>query len=295
MTGTLIRGREVGVRGLAPAGSHGVPMTPLEAIILGIVQGLSEFLPISSTAHLTIAGRMVGAIDDSRPHEWTAFIAVTQLGTLVAVLAYFRDDLLRMAKAVVTPGGDRAARKLAWLVVLGSLPIGLAGLLLRDVIEGPLTKDLRVIAATLILLAIVLAVADRVGKRERGIDQLDTRTALAVGGFQVLSLIPGASRAGTTLTGALFAGLDRESAARFSFLLSIPAIGASGLLELPLVAGATTFGLPALVLAVVAAAISGYASIWFLLRYLQTRDLTVFVVYRIVLGIAILAWLVLPL
>ena len=267
-------------------------MGPLEALLLGLLQGLSEFLPISSTAHLTIAGYALGVIDAERPQEWTAFLAVTQLGTLVAVIAYFWRDLAGMTRAMF-PGGDPRSRKLAWLVVLGTIPIGVVGLLLRDVIEGPLTKDLRLIAFALIGLGVLLAIADRVATQRTPLREMGARTALLVGAAQVLSLVPGASRSGTTITGGLFAGLDRESATRFSFLLSIPAIGASGLLQVPAVLDSAELGLAPVLLAVAAAALSGYAAIWFLLRYVQRRNMDVFVGYRIVLGLAILLWLAL--
>jgi undecaprenyl-diphosphatase len=261
----------------------------LQAIILGILQGLTEFLPVSSTAHLTLAGRAFGLIDDTRPEDWTAFLAVVQMGTLAAVVWYFWRDLLGIARGFA-PGGTRDARKLGWLLVLGTLPIGIVGLLLRDVIEGPLTKDLRVIGTTLIALALLLALADRVGRRERSIGTLGWRDALLVGSVQVLSLIPGASRAGTTLTGGLFAGLTREAAARFSFLLSVPAIAASGLFELPAALALGREDVLGLLIATLAAAVSGYAAIAFMLRYLRTHSTLVFVVYRLALGAAVLAW-----
>lgn len=249
-----------------------------EAVLLGILQGLTEFLPVSSTAHLTIAGRALGLIDDAHPEEWTAFLAVVQLGTLLAVIWYFRRDLWAMAR------GDPQARKLAWLVLLGTIPIAIVGLLLRDIIEGPLTKDLRIIAAALIGLGLLMGAADRWGRRERPITTLTWRDALIVGTAQVLSLIPGSSRSGTTLTGGLLAGLDREAAARYSFLLSIPAIAASGLLELPTAIRAGTDDLGALLIATAVAALAGYAAVAWMLRYLRTRSTNVFVAYRIALG-----------
>lgn len=252
-----------------------------EAALLGILQGLTEFLPVSSTAHLTITGRALGLIDDARPEEWTAFLAVVQLGTLLAVVGYFRRDLWAMAR------GDPRARKLAWLVLLGTIPIAIVGLLLRDIIEGPLTKDLRVIAAALIGLGLLMGAADRWGRRERPIAALTWRDALIVGTAQVLSLVPGSSRSGTTLTGGLFAGLDREAAARYSFLLSIPAIAASGLLELPTAIRAGTDDLGALIVATAIAALAGYAAVAWMLRYLRTKSTNVFVIYRVALGVGV--------
>lgn len=265
-------------------------MDPWQAIVLGLLQGLTEFLPVSSTAHLTIAARAFGLIDDAHPERWTAFLAVVQLGTLAAVVGYFWRDVTEMARGMLTPSGPREARRLGWLVVLGTIPIGVVGLLLRDVIEGPLTKDLRVIGGALIGLAVLLALADWLGSRARDAGSLTWRDALVVGGAQVLSLVPGASRSGTTLTGGLFAGLTRETAARFSFLLSIPAIAASGILQLPSALDVAPEDLGALVIATVAAAVSGYVAIAFMLRWLRTRSTAVFVVYRIGLGAILLAW-----
>lgn len=255
----------------------------LEALILGLLQGITEFLPISSTAHVTIAGHAFGLIDDAHPARWTAFLAVIQMGTLAAVLWYFRADLVAILR------GDKAARRLGLLVILGTIPIAIVGLALRDVIEGPLTKDLRLIGATLILLGLLLGLADRLGQRQRPIETTTWRDALIIGAAQTLSLIPGASRSGTTLTGGLFTGLTRDAAARFSFLLSIPAIAASGLLELP---SALTVGrddVAALIVATLAAAVSGYLAIAFMLRHLRTRSTAVFVIYRVALGALVIA------
>lgn len=254
----------------------------LEALFLGLLQGLTEFLPISSTAHLTLAGRALGLIDDTAPERWTAFLAVVQLGTLAAVASYFRADLAKMAR------GDPDARRLAGLILLGTIPIGLVGFALRDVIEGPLTKDLRLIAATLILLGLLLGLSDRLGRRERPIHAITWRDALAIGTAQTLSLIPGSSRSGTTLMGGLLAGLTREAAARYSFLLSIPAIAASGLFELPTALRAPADDITALLVATIAAALSGYLAIAFMLRYLRSRSTALFVAYRVLLGAGVL-------
>lgn len=254
---------------------------------MGIVQGLSEFLPISSTAHMTLAARAMGLEDAADPQGWTAFIAVVQLGTLIAVLAYFWRDLARMAVAVIRPRTDPEGARLAWLIALGTVPIAVVGLALRDIIEGPLTKDLRVIAASLVAFGALLFLAERAGRRARGLSTLTWRDALVVGGMQVFSLVPGASRSGTTLTGGLFAGLDREAAARFSFLLSIPAIAASGMLQLPTALEAPQ-GAGTLLAATLAAAASGYAAIWWLVRFLRTRTTMLFVVYRVALGALVL-------
>src|SRR6185369_8560220 len=214
-------------------------MTILQAIILGIVQGLTEFIPVSSTAHLVFAARLInlyGGMDKTlQAEQTTATIAVIQLGTLLAVLIYFARDIVNILRAFVSdhtawlsgrvePGRPKLSKDawLGWLVIIGSIPVGTLGLLLKKQIEGPFTKNLWVIAT----------MAALVRKRDNGMDQLRISDALAVGFAQVLALIPGSSRSGSTIMGGLFAGLTRETAARFSFLLSIPAIAASGLLEL---------------------------------------------------------------
>lgn len=252
-----------------------------EAVLLGILQGLTEFLPVSSTAHVTIAGHALGLIDSAHPERWTAFLAVIQLGTLAAVVWYFRRDLLAMLR------GDHEARRIGWLVVLATIPIGIVGLLTRDIIEGPLTKDLRIIAFTLIALGLLMGAADRWGRSERDMTAIGWRQALIVGAAQVLSLIPGASRAGSTITGGLFAGLTREAAARFSFLMSIPAIAAAGVFQLPAAVRVGTDDIIALIVATLAAAVSGYLAVAWMLRYLRTRSTAVFVVYRVALGAGI--------
>lgn len=272
------------------------------AILLGIIQGLTEFLPISSTAHLTIAGRVLGQISQEHPEEWTAFIAVIQLGTLFSVIIYFWQDIIQiiigfirtnLALLTKTPASqhDKTNAFLGWLVIIGTLPTAIVGLLFRHQIEGVFTKDLRVISWALILLAIVLLVAELIARKERDVRHLRISDAIVVGISQVFSLIPGCSRSGSTITGGLFAGLKRESAARFSFLLSIPAIAASGLLELPKALQSAHTNPTVLVVAILAAGISGYAAIAFLLKFLQTNSTFVFVIYRILLGVVILVLL----
>ena len=297
-------------------------MTIWQAIILGIVQGLTEFIPVSSTAHLIFASRatdlFAGVEQTLRAERTTAAIAVIQLGTLVAVFVYFARDIWSITYAFVRDhlallrgrqaGGEasessRAAgggfwrrlsdeARLGWLVVIGSIPIAVVGLVFKDEIEGTFTKNLWVIATMMVVVALLLVVAEAVGKRRREMSELGLRDALAVGFAQVLSLIPGASRSGSTIMGGLFAGETRETAARFSFLLSIPAITASGLLELKeamekLPAGSA---LP-LAVATVVSGLVGYASIWFLLRFLRTHSTGVFIGYRLVVGIALLVLL----
>jgi undecaprenyl-diphosphatase len=282
-------------------------MTILQAIVLGIVQGLTEFIPVSSTAHLVFAARLVnlyGGVDKTlQAEQTTATIAVIQLGTLLAVLIYFSRDIVNILRAFTsdhlallrgraTHGEPKLSRDawLGWLVIIGSLPVGIVGLYLKKLIEGPFTKNLWVIATMMIVVGVLLTIAELVGKRSRDMNQLGIGDALAVGSAQVLALIPGSSRSGSTIMGGLFAGLNRETAARFSFLLSIPAIAARGLLELKeamekLPAG--SYG--ALALATVVSGVVGYASIWFLLRFLRTHSTGVFIVYRVIVGGLILA------
>lgn len=282
-------------------------MTVLQAIILGIVQGLTEFIPISSTAHLVFASRLIGlynGVDAAlKAEQTTATIAVVQLGTLLAVLIYFARDIIAITRAFVRDhlallSGRRRVNGsvqlsheawLGWLVIIGSIPVAVVGLLFKHQIEGTFTKNLWVIATMMIVVAVFLAIAEAVGKRQRSMEQLGISDALAVGFAQVLALIPGSSRSGSTIMGGLFAGLTRETAARFSFLLSIPAIAASGVLELKEAMHKLPAGtrLP-LIVATIVSGIVGYASIWFLLRFLRTHSTGVFIVYRLVVGAAIL-------
>lgn len=274
-------------------------MTILNAILLGLVQGLTEFLPVSSSAHLTLVGKYMGLISPERPEAWTSFIAVMQLGTLVAVLVYFASDIRRIATAFLKENAARTGfqaqshdSRMGWYVIIGTLPIVVFGLGLKKIIESSLTKDVMLIAGSLILFAVLLEIAERLGKRTRAEGDITWHDALAVGLAQVLALFPGVSRSGSTIMAGLFRGLRRDVAARFSFLLSIPAVLASGLLQLKqAVETLGTSGAPdfvALAIATVVAGISGYAAIAFLLKFLQTRTNTVFVVYRILLGIALL-------
>ncbi|HEV2764245.1 MAG TPA: undecaprenyl-diphosphate phosphatase [Pyrinomonadaceae bacterium] len=296
-------------------------MTIWQAIILGIVQGLTEFIPVSSTAHLIFASRATGLFagveQTLRAERTTATIAVIQLGTLIAVFVYFARDIWSITHAFVRDhlallrgraGESGSARepaggfwrrlsdeaRLGWLVVIGSIPIAAVGLAFKDEIEGTFTKNLWVIATMMVVVALLLVVAEAVGKRKREMNELGLRDALAVGFAQVLSLIPGASRSGSTIMGGLFAGETRETAARFSFLLSIPAITASGLLELKEAMEKLPEGsaLP-LAVATVVSGVVGYASIWFLLRFLRTHSTGVFIGYRLVVGLALLLLLAL--
>ena len=267
----------------------------LEAMLLGLIQGLSEFIPISSTAHLTIAASLLGVIDPRQPERWTAFMAVVQLGTLGAVLAYFRRDIVQSARAFVAENvtsrtafaTQSADARMGWFVILGSVPIVVIGLTGKDFIESAVTKDLRVIAASLIGLAAVLWWVDRRAAFRRTTATMTLRDAVLIGFAQAVALIPGSSRSGTTMTAALALGFTRESAARFSFLLSIPAILGAGVIEFlhELDHIQWTEGGIELALATLTAAVSGYWSIAFLLDFLRRRTMTSFVVYRIVLGL----------
>ena len=286
-------------------------MTILQAIVLGIVQGLTEFIPVSSTAHLVFAARILnlygGADQTLQAEQTTATIAVIQLGTLLAVLIYFSRDIVNITRAFVTDhlallrgrvevGKPRLSQDawLGWLVIIGSIPVGIVGLFFKELIEGPFTKNLWLIATMMIFVGLLLTIAELVGKREHGMTQLGVKDALAVGCAQVLALIPGSSRSGSTIMGGLFAGQTRETAARFSFLLSIPAIAASGLLELrEAVEKLPPGSYGALAVATVVSGVVGYASIWFLLRFLRTHSTGVFIVYRVIVGglILLALWL----
>lgn len=280
-------------------------MTLLQAIILGIVQGLTEFIPISSTAHLVLAGRVMDL--PLSPQQTTASIAVLQLGTLMAVFIYFAGDIWNITRAFVgdhlallsgkkrvLPGGQTSVALsreawLGWLVIIGSIPVGVVGLLFKKQIEGTFTKSLWVIATMMIIVAVLLAIAELVGKKTRRMEDLGVGDALAIGAAQALSLIPGSSRSGSTIMAGLFAGETRETAARFSFLLSIPAIAASGLLELKeAIHNLPHSSLAALAVATAVSGIVGYASIWFLLRFLRTHTTGIFIGYRLILGAVIL-------
>jgi undecaprenyl-diphosphatase len=281
-------------------------MNLLQAILLGIVQGLTEFSPVSSTAHLVIASRVMKLA--LTPEQLTASIAVVQLGTLIAVFIYFAGDIwnitraftidhLRLITGKASPGTNAPAQLshdawLGWLVIIGSIPVAAVGLLFRKQIEGAFTKNFWVIATMMIVVALLLTIAEFVGRQRRRMQDLGVKDALAVGFAQVLALIPGSSRSGSTIMAGLFAGETRETAARFSFLLSIPAVAASGLLELKQALRILPHdSLTTLAVGTIVSGIVGYASIWFLLRYLRTHTTGVFIGYRLLVGGAILVLL----
>ena len=288
-------------------------MDLLQAIILGVVQGLTEFIPISSTAHLVFASRFTHLYNGD-PEMTTATMAVIQLGTLAAVFVYFAGDIVSIVSAFIRDhwnlvfnrqrmrsfsgtGGRRPLflseeAWLGWLIIIGSIPIGTIGFLAKDFIEGSGTKNLWIIATMLIVVALLLVVAEKVGTQRKDMKHLGIPDALVQGFCQVLALMPGASRSGSTIMGGLLAGEKRETAARFSFLLSIPAITASGLLELrKALKILPPDSFTPLIVGTVVAAIIGYISIWFLLSYLKRHTTTIFVVYRLVLGAVILGLL----
>ena len=265
-------------------------MSLIEAIVLGIVQGLTEFLPISSTGHLRIVPAFLGWEDPG-----AAFTAVTQLGTMAAVVIYFRTDLLRISRTWFRSLRDPSLRRdldarMGWYILLGTIPIGIFGLAFKDQIENG-ARDLYLIGTMLIALGLVLLAAEKVGKRTREIEDINRRDGLIVGLAQAVALIPGSSRSGCTITAGLFLGFNREAAARFSFLLSIPAVVLSGVLELGTILSgeADHTGLGALAVATILAFISGYAAIAGLLKFLVNHSTIVFVVYRVVLGVVVLA------
>jgi undecaprenyl-diphosphatase len=287
-------------------------MNLLQAIILGIVQGLTEFIPISSTAHMVFAARLTNLYNGT-PEMVREPMAVVQLGTLAAVFLYFAADIWGITTAFVRDHWNLAFNRrrmrfsgtdgvrpiwlseeswLGWLVIIGSIPIGTVGFVFKDFIEGSCTKILWLIATMLIAIALGLVIAERIGKQRKGIRHLGISDALLQGLCQVLALMPGASRSGSTIMGGLFVGEKRETAARFSFLLSIPAITASGLLELrKALKILPADSLMPLVVAIVVSGIIGYLSIWFLLAYLRRKSTAIFIIYRLILGAVILALL----
>ena len=264
-------------------------MGALEAIVLGIVQGLTEFLPISSTAHLRIVPAFVGW-----PDPGAAFTAVTQLGTMAAVLLYFRADLWRIARAWLLSLRDRAMRgesdvRLGWYILLGTIPIAVFGYAFRDQIETG-ARNLYWIGSALIALGLVMAVADHVGTRTREVSDIKAVDGAVIGTAQAMALIPGVSRSGATISAGLFRNFNRAAAARYSFLLSVPAVVLSGLLELRKIGegGPGVAGPAATAVATVTAFVVGYVSIAFLLRYLASHSTLLFVIYRVVLGSLVL-------
>lgn len=263
----------------------------LDAIVLGIVQGLTEFLPISSSAHQSIVGQLLGGVDPG-----AAFTAITQLGTETAVVIYFARDIGRIIKhwalSLVgrVPRSDPDAR-MGWLIIIGSIPIGILGVLFENAIDSNL-RNLWITVAMLAGFAIVIAIADRVARNEKTLDQLTWRDGILYGLFQAMALIPGVSRSGGTIAGGLFMGYTREAAARYSFLLAIPAVFLSGLFKLKDVIAEPPAPWGQIIVATVLAFVIGLAVIHWLLRYVGKHNFTIFVIYRLVLA-AVVAGLLL--
>ena len=263
----------------------------VEAVVLGVVQGLTEFLPISSSAHLRLVGELFGWDDPG-----AAFTAIIQIGTEAAVLLYFRHDIWRIIRALTASLGGRRTgdpdARMGWLIIIGSLPIVVLGLLFQDDIETTF-RDLRIVATALILFSLVLFWADRVGAKRRELDQLTVPHGIGYGFAQAMALIPGVSRSGGTITAGLFLGYSRAAAARYSFLLAIPAVLGSGLFQAYEaltgdIAGQGVSWGPTILATVIGFGV-GLTVIAWLLRYLDRGSFTPFVVYRIVLGLLILA------
>jgi undecaprenyl-diphosphatase len=273
-------------------------VNPFDAVILGIIQGLTEFLPISSSAHVQIAQQALGLGDMSKP-QLTAFIATIQLGTELAVLLYFWRDIVRIIRAFFgsfskrRPQTIEAAKdaKMGWLIILGSLPVVVIGLVFQDLIENQL-RSLWVIGVTLIVFGLLLGAADRYGKRKKGIDSLTTRDGLLFGLGQALAVIPGVSRSGGTISVGLMMGYSRQAAARYSFLLAIPAVIASGFYQFAKTyQDLATADLAATAVATLVSFGVGYSVIVVLLKYLNRGSFLPFVIWRVALGSTLLVLL----
>jgi undecaprenyl-diphosphatase len=256
------------------------------AAVLGLVQGLTEFIPVSSTAHLRVVPALFG-----QPDPGAAYTAVIQLGTLIAVVAYFAKDLAALPGAMIRANGSFESR-LPWLIALGTLPIVICGLIFKKEIEGDL-RSLYVVATALVVVGMVMVLVEHYTSgrdQHRPLSALTMTDALLVGCAQAMALVPGVSRSGATMCMILMLGFTRSDSARFSFLLSIPAIAGAGIFEAR--EAFRTLGssaIPAIAVGTVVAAVSGYASIAWLLRWLGSHSLVGFAVYRIACGVALLA------
>ncbi|MFF9851576.1 undecaprenyl-diphosphate phosphatase [Streptomyces litmocidini] len=274
-------------------------MSWFESFILGLVQGLTEFLPISSSAHLRLTAAFAGWHDPG-----AAFTAITQIGTETAVLIYFRKDIARIVSAWFRSLTNKAMRsdhdaQMGWLVIVGSIPIGVLGVTLKDQIEGPF-RDLRITATTLIVMGVVLGIADRLAARDeiggrhramrerKTLKDLGVKDGLIYGVCQAMALIPGVSRSGATISGGLFMGYTREAAARYSFLLAIPAVLASGAFELKDAGESGHISWGPTVFATIIAFAVGYAVIAWFMKFITTKSFMPFVIYRILLGILLI-------
>ena len=264
----------------------------LKAILLGVVQGLTEFLPVSSTAHLRIIPTFFGWGDIG-----ASYTAVIQVGTMIAIILYFRNDLMNMTRAMMlsikTKDFKSKDTRLLIMIIIGTIPIVIAGFLLKDLIRHQF-RNMYIVAASLIFFSIILMIADRFTKKKVDLNSISYKDGIIVGIFQAMALIPGASRSGSTISGAFFRNMTREDAARFSFLLSIPAVLLSGVYELfsqraTLLSGESA--VLSLVIATVVSGVVGYWSIWFLLSYIKKHSMMLFVVYRVIFGILIIVLL----
>jgi len=269
----------------------------VQAVVLGLVQGLTEFLPVSSSGHLIVVPALLGWHDPFI--DSLAFSVMLHIATLLALLVYFRADWLRLIPAGLAALRDRSLgddpdRRLAWLLAVATIPAVIVGVALNDAIET-VFREPRLVAVTLVLGAAILFVADRVGTQSKRVDSISFPVAAGIGAAQALALVPGVSRSGISISAGLFAGLDRESAARFAFLMATPITAGAGLWELrKIVGGEAGLDLPLvpLVAGMVAALVSGLLAIAVLLRYLRTHGLGVFVVYRVALAaLVVVAWL----
>jgi undecaprenyl-diphosphatase len=264
-----------------------------KAMLLGIVQGLTEFLPISSTAHLRIIPSFFGWKDIG-----SGYTAVMQIGTMIAIIIYFWKDLLNMLISVLKCAGNKDFKtnpytRLFINVTIGTIPILIFGYILKDFIDNQF-RSLYVISITMIMFSIVIAIAEKVSKKNIPIENLNIKDSIIIGLFQSIALLPGTSRSGSTMSGAFFRNMNREAAARYSFLLSIPAVLISGLYKLysdRKVLFASGDSIESIVIATVVSGIVGFASIWFLLRYLKTHTMMLFIVYRIIMGVVVLVLL----
>ncbi|MCZ4513709.1 undecaprenyl-diphosphate phosphatase, partial [Streptomyces sp. ActVer] len=274
-------------------------MSWFESLILGLVQGLTEFLPVSSSAHLRLTAAFAGWEDPG-----AAFTAITQIGTETAVLIYFRKDIARIISAWFRSLTNKAMRsdhdaQMGWLVIIGSIPIGVLGVTLKDQIEGPF-RDLRITATTLIVMGIILGVADRLAARDetggkhraakerKSLQDLSVKDGLIYGVCQAMALVPGVSRSGATISGGLLMGYTREAAARYSFLLAIPAVLASGAFELKDASEGGDVSWGPTVFATIIAFLVGYSVIAWFMKFITTKSFMPFVYYRILLGILII-------
>jgi undecaprenyl-diphosphatase len=264
----------------------------LESVILGVVEGLTEFLPVSSTGHLTIAERLMGLeVDDAGV---TAYTAVIQMGAILAVILYFIREIRWIIAGwfrgiVHAEQRDELSYRLGWYTIVGTIPIGIVGLVLKDVVSGPL-RSLWWVGGALVVWSVVMVVAERRATQTRGERELTLRDAVMVGLWQCVALIPGVSRSGATISAGLVRGLDRVTATRLSFFLSIPALLAAGLFELKDVSGSGISAGQTIVGTAIAFVVA-YASIAWLLRFVAHHSITRFVPYRVALGLVVLAFL----